>query len=635
MFNPSSVNRYRSIYDLLTSQTERIPDAIAIAAPGRAPLTYRALLNQVENVLRALSATGVGRNDRVAMVLPNGPEMAVAFLSVAARASAAPLNPAFREKEFAYYLSDLGARAVIVHSGIDSPARSAAKVLGIPVLELSSVQGAAAGIFTLRGAERSVPVCEDWSGPEDVALVLHTSGTTSRPKMAPLTLRNLSWSAYHIRKTLELTEKDRCLNVMPLFHIHGLVGSVLASLMAGGSVVCTSGFDAEKFFEWLAEFRPTWYTAVPTVHQAILACAQTNGKMLERSPLRFIRSSSAALPPRVMQELEEVFHVPVIEAYGMTEASHQIASNPLPPGERKSGSVGVAAGSEIAIIDESRNFLSPGESGEIVIRGANITQGYENNPEVNEEAFTGEWFRTGDQGFLDTDGYLFITGRLKEIINRAGEKISPYEIDETLMDHPDICQAAAFAAPHPSLGEDVAAAVVLRQDKRLTESMIREYLLGRLAAFKVPAKIWIVDDIPKGPSGKIQRTALAEKFAEQLKRDFIPPRTKLEAMVAAIYAEVLDLERVGADGNFFALGGDSLRAMQIISRIRAAFQINFSIATLFRKVTVAELAEEITGSAESVDPSVMAEILTEVTSLSDEATEKLLADELDQDPSVK
>jgi aryl carrier-like protein len=370
------------------------------------------------------------------------------------------------------------------------------------------------------------------------------------------------------------------------------------------------------------------------MHQAVLSRAQANGKILGSSPLRFIRSSSTALPPRVMQQLEDTFHVPVIEAYGMTEAAHQIASNPLPPSPRKQGSVGVAAGPEIAIMDDDGNFLPPTQTGEIVIRGASVTPGYENGPIGNQSGCTNGWFRTGDQGFLDAERYLFLTGRLKEIINRGGEKISPNEIDEALMDHPGICQAAAFAAPHPTLGEDIVVAVVLRENRRLTESMIREYLLGRLADFKVPAKVWIVDDIPKGPTGKIQRTGLAEKFAEQLKGDFIPPRTKLEAMVAAIYAEVLDLERVGADGNFFALGGDSLRAMQVLSRIRAIFQVNLSIATLFRNVTVAELAEEIVGSAESVDPSVIAEILIEVTSLSEEAAKKLLADDVEQDPSA-
>ena len=332
-----------------------------------------------------------------------------------------------------------------------------------------------------------------------------------------------------------------------------------------------------------------------------------------------------------MQQLEEAFHVPVIEAYGMTEAAHQIASNPLPPSQRKPGSVGMAAGPEVAIMDDKGNLLPPIQTGEIVIRGASVTSGYENSLAADQSAFTNGWFRTGDQGFLDADGYLFITGRLKEIINRAGEKISPYEIDETLMDHPDICQAAAFAAPHPSLGEDVAAAVVLREDRRLTESMIREYLHGRLADFKVPAKVWIVDEIPKGSTGKIQRAALAEKFAEQLKRNFVPPRTTLEAIIAAIYAEVLNLERVGADGNFFALGGDSLRAMQVMSRIRTALQVNLTIATLFRNVVVADLAEVIAGSAQGVDPSVMAEILSEVKDLSDEAAEDLLAAELDPD----
>ena len=336
-----------------------------------------------------------------------------------------------------------------------------------------------------------------------------------------------------------------------------------------------------------------------------------------------------------MTELEGVFKVPVIESYGMTEASHQVASNPLPPRDRKPGSVGVAAGSEIAIMDEAGSFLSPGKRGEIVIRGTNITQGYENNPEVDKSTFTNGWFRTGDQGYLDADDYLFITGRLKEIINRGGEKISPREIDEALLDHPEICQAVTFAVSHPTLGEDIAAAVVLLDKASATEPMIREYLLGRLADFKIPSQVLIVDEIPKGATGKVQRTGLAEKFAQQLKREFVAPNSELETMVASIYAEVLGIEQIGTSDNFFALGGDSLRATQVISRVRAAFQVNLPIVTLFRNPTVAGLADEIAKSAEAINQALISEILAELKTLSQEDTQRLLADELGRNPSAK
>jgi acyl-CoA synthetase (AMP-forming)/AMP-acid ligase II len=501
-----------TIFNLIATQAERNPQATAVAAPDRAPLTYDRLRAHMADTVNRLNGMGVGRCDHVALALPNGPEMAVAFLSVTAGATAAPLNPAYRSEEFDFYLSDLKPRALIIWSGLASAARAVAHSRSIPIIELSPALDAEAGLFNLTGEVRSSSVNQGFAKPEDVALVLHTSGTTSRPKLVPLTHTNLCASAHHIRATLQLSETDRCLNVMPLFHIHGLVGAVLSSLAAGGSVVCTPGFMATRFFTWMKEFRPTWYTAVPTMHQAILARTAGHREIIANCPLRFIRSSSSALPPQVMMELERVFNAPVIESYGMTEASHQMASNPLPPRPRKAGSVGVAAGPEIAIMDEAGHWLPPGETGEIVIRGGNVTLGYDNNPEANEAAFTNGWFRTGDQGYLDADGYLFITGRLKELINRGGEKISPREVDEVLLDHPAIAQALTFAMPHPILGEDVAAAVVLRENASATEREIRRFAATRLADFKVPRRVIILDEIPKGPTGKPQRLGLAEKL---------------------------------------------------------------------------------------------------------------------------
>jgi len=414
-----------AISDLLQERARRDRDSVAILAPGRDPLSYGALLEFAGRIAGQLQAAGIGRNDRVAVVLPNGPEMAVSFLAVSCAATCAPLNPAYRAEEFDFYLADLGARAVIVAHGHASPVREAARARGVPVIELSVTGGAPAGTFELD--VRPGPAAREFAGPADIALVLHTSGTTSRPKIVPLSHANLVASAGHIRAALALEPSDRCLNVMPLFHIHGLIGATLSTIAAGGSIVCTPGFQAPRFFEWLDEFSPTWYTAVPTMHQAVLARADQNREILARRPLRFLRSSSSALAPQVMAKLEEVFRAPVIESYGMTEAAHQMASNPLPPGRRKPGSVGLPAGPEIAIMDEQGNLLPQGETGEVVIRGPNVTAGYENNPEANAKAFTNGWFRTGDQGYLDKDGYLFLTGRLKEIINRGDELLAYWE----------------------------------------------------------------------------------------------------------------------------------------------------------------------------------------------------------------
>jgi acyl-CoA synthetase (AMP-forming)/AMP-acid ligase II len=466
----------------------------------------------VSDTVKMLNTIGLGRHDRVALVLPNGPEMAVAFLAVAAGATAAPLNPAYRADEFDFYLSDLRAKALLIQAGLDSPARVVAQARGLSIIELSPVLDAEAGIFTLTGGDPASPAQGGFAQPNEVAFVLHTSGTTSRPKIVPLTHTNICAAAHNLRVTLALGEGDRCLNVMPLFHGLGLIGTVLSSLLAGASVVCTPGFHAREFFAWLNEFHPTWYTAVPTMHQAILARAAAHHEIIARCPLRLIRSSAGALPPQAIAELERVFHAPVIEAYGMTEASLQIVSNPLPPRQRKVGSVGVAVGLEVAIMDEAGRLLPPRELGEVVIRGANVTQGYENNPAANENAFINGWFRTGDQGYLDAEGYLFLTGRLKEIINRGGEKISPREVDEMLMNHPAVAEAVTFAIPHDVLGEEVAAAVVLRERTSITARDIQEFAAARLADFKVPRQVLIVEEIPKGPTGKVQRLGLAEKL---------------------------------------------------------------------------------------------------------------------------
>ena len=299
---------------------------------------------------------------------------------------------------------------------------------------------------------------------------------------------------------------------MPLFHIHGLIAATLSSLAAGASVSCTPGFNAFRFFGWFDEARPSWYTAVPTMHQAILALAGRHGDTIARGRLRFVRSSSSSLPPQVMEELEATFGVPVIEAYGMTEAAHQMASNPLPPRPHFAGSVGIAAGPEIAIMDDGGRLLAPGDLGEVVIRGRNVTDGYENNPDANAKAFADGWFRTGDQGVLDAEGYLRLTGRLKELINRGGEKISPLEVDVVLMDHPAVAQCVTFGVPHDKLGEDVAAAVVLRDGAAVTDHALRDFLGERLAPFKVPRRILFLDEIPKGATGKLQRIGLAEKL---------------------------------------------------------------------------------------------------------------------------
>ncbi|MHA1537341.1 MAG: acyl--CoA ligase [Alphaproteobacteria bacterium] len=506
--NPAS-----TIQDLIGRGADGDP---AILAPGRPALSHGGLRRLVGETADRLGQLGIAGNERVAIVLANGPEMAAAFIAVAGCATTAPLNPAYRAEEYRFYLGDLKARALLVEAGSTSPAIAVARELGVAILELEVPAEAPAGVFTIKGESAGKAVTPAPANDKDIALVLHTSGTTSRPKIVPLSHANICASAHNIAQTLALTPADRCLNIMPLFHIHGLMAAVLASLGAGASVFCTPGFNALKFFAWMGEAKPSWYTAVPTMHQAILARAGRNRAAIEEAALRFVRSSSSSLPPQIMAALEDTFSAPVVESYGMTEAAHQMASNPLPPAPRKAGSVGLPGGPEIRLMDPDGGFLATGETGEIVIRGSNVAVGYEANPEANQASFTKGWFRTGDLGRFDAEGYLSIEGRIKEIINRGGEKISPREVDEVLLDHPSVAQAVTFAVPHDKLGEEVAAAVVLSEDAAVSGDDIRAFARERLADFKVPRRIVVLDEIPKGATGKVQRIGLHEKLAEQL-----------------------------------------------------------------------------------------------------------------------
>jgi acyl-CoA synthetase (AMP-forming)/AMP-acid ligase II len=503
--------RFSTLTELLSTGEDGAP---ALGAPGLPDLDYAGLRRQIIQTIALLNGIGIGRNDRVALVLKNGPEMASAFLAVALGATAAPLNPAYRADEFEFYLSDLKARALIVERGSDSPARTVAAQMGIAIIELVANGESGAGRFTLHlvGHAPGKLGRGGFAAVDDIALILHTSGTTSRPKIVPLSQRNVAASAANISQVLRLTKEDRGLNIMPLFHIHGLIAGLLAPLSAGSYVSCSPGFNALRFFAWMEAVAPTWYTAVPTMHQVILTRAAQNREVIARHPLRFLRSSSSSMPTKVISELEAVFDAPLIESYGMTEAAHQMCSNPLPPAGRKPGTVGLAAGPEVAIMGEHGEILPPNVTGEIVIRGTNVTQGYENNPKANAEAFREGWFRTGDQGVMDEEGYFTITGRLKEIIIRGGEKISPREVDEVLMDHPAILQVVTFGIPHEKLGEEVGVVVVLRETQTATEQEIREFAALRLADFKVPRKVLFMTEIPKGATGKLQRIGLAEKL---------------------------------------------------------------------------------------------------------------------------
>ena len=585
-----------SVLDMLRGHAARAPGAPAILAPGRSPTSYGDLTTYVESIGAELRRHGISPSDRVALVVPNGPALAVAVLGAISVAQCAPLAPDHPRPQFDRELTRLRARAVIVQRGADTAARAAAAGSAVHVIELDV--GDAAGACALAPARRPLDASDAPVGSPEAALLLFTSCTTSDPKLVPLTEGSLLRSAATVARTVHLEQADRCLNVMPLFHIHGLVAGLLASLTVGGSVVCTPGFRADAIAEWLEELRPTWYTAVPTVHQAMLDVAKSAAI---GGAFRLIRSSSAPLPLRVLRELEATFRVPVIEAYGMTEAAHQIASNPLPPEPRKPGTVGRSTGVDIAVLGADGRPLPAGSVGEIAIKGPTVTAGYLDNPEANASAFVGPWFRTGDEGRIDADGYVTITGRLKELINRGGEKVAPREVDEALLGHPDVRQASAFAIPHPRLGEEVGAAVVLRPGALATTGQLRTYVADQLEPFKVPRRIVVVDDIPRGPTGKIERRRLAASLgldrspaADEGGQPAEPPRDAHEEAVAVLWQRVLGLDELpSVTADFFDLGGDSLHATELLVEAERQFGRRLLATIFFSGATVRGMGEAL------------------------------------------
>ncbi|KAK4158558.1 hypothetical protein C8A00DRAFT_28568 [Chaetomidium leptoderma] len=509
----------------LQSAIQGAPDSVAIIVPSRPDalsVTYKDLVSEVASFQRKLAAIGIAQGSPVSIATVNSYEFIISFLAASwQRGIAAPLNPAYKQDEFEFYIEDVKSAIVLVPRGAyqsGSPAVKAAhkfnaaiaecywdaakKEVALDVKELGQLQGK---------PKQSILKPE----PEDVALVLHTSGTTSRPKVVPLSHRNLTRTMQNIQQTYQLTPADRTMLIMPLFHVHGLLCGLLAPLLSGGSMVVPPKFSATDFWRDFAAHRANWYTAVPTMHQILLK----NPTPSPLPPIRFIRSCSSPLSPTVFHALEQTYGAPVLEAYAMTEAAHQMTSNPLPSvGKRKPGTVGLGQGVEVVILNDAGTVLPQGQEGEISIRGENVTRGYLNNPEANKSAFTGGpggYFRTGDQGKMDEDGYVVITGRIKELINKGGEKISPIELDNVLARHPAVSEAVSFAVPDEMYGQDIGVAVVLKGGERLAEEELKGWVAERLAKFKVPKKVYFTDVMPKTATGKIQRRIVAETMQKQ------------------------------------------------------------------------------------------------------------------------
>ena len=584
-----------TIADVLAGQSRNDTAASAILAPGRSPLTYGGLIGVVERAVGTLAHAGFGRGSRIVIAVPNGPEVAVLLLAVGSCATCAPLNPATDEEACRVLLASLRADAVIVRQRDNLPLRRVALALGLPVVELVPCGAEAAGTFTLHADRRASPEFAGAPGPTDIALLITTSGTTAKPKVLPILQNDLIDSIRRQVQVLRFTPADRCLGVAPMFTTSGIRRSVLGMMVAGGSIVCPVEFDAGQFLDFVKQFKATYYSAGPATHLALLQAHERNGPIPAGS-LRFVWSGATTLPADVQQRLESLLGVPVVQAYGMSEAG-LVAINPLPPGIRRAGSVGRPAGPEVQIHDDTGVPLPSLQTGEVVLRGAGVIRQYENDPAANRAAFRDGWFRTGDIGHFDEDGYLYLTGRVKELVNRGGMKVSPFEVDAALMRHPDVVEAATFAVAHPTLGEDIAAAVVVR-NASVTSQRLRDFALDQLAAFKVPSHILLVPALPKTPLGKVRRRELADLLAGPLRQKFTLPRGPREEEVARCFASVLGVTSVGAFDNFFQLGGDSLRGAQVVAQFNATGGGHLTTTLLFRRPTVAEFAgvlDELSG----------------------------------------
>ncbi|KAG4991558.1 hypothetical protein JHK82_025073 [Glycine max] len=509
---------------LLRDVAAKFPSRRAISVAGKFDLTHSRLHQLVESAAARLVAAGIKPGDVIALTFPNTVEFVVLFLAVIrVRATAAPLNAAYTAEEFEFYLSDSESKLLLTSAEGNNSAQAAASKLNILHSTASITQAgdkeAELSLSLSHSESESINSVESLGNdPDDVALFLHTSGTTSRPKGVPLTQHNLFSSVNNIKSVYRLTESDSTVIVLPLFHVHGLIAGLLSSLGTGAAVALPAAgrFSASSFWKDMIKYSATWYTAVPTIHQIILD-RHSNSPEPVYPRLRFIRSCSASLAPAILGKLEEAFGAPVLEAYAMTEASHLMASNPLPQdGPHKAGSVGKPVGQEMVILDETGRVQDAEVSGEVCIRGPNVTKGYKNNVDANTAAFLFGWFHTGDVGYLDSDGYLHLVGRIKELINRGGEKISPIEVDAVLLSHPDIAQAVAFGVPDPKYGEEIYCAVIPREGSDIDDAELLRYCKKNLASFKVPKKVFITDSLPKTATGKILRRLVAEHFVSQI-----------------------------------------------------------------------------------------------------------------------
>ena len=577
-----------TLYKCIEDGATRWPDAPYLLEPGLEPLTYLRLFEQVKFVGRVIGALDIETNQPVAIVMPNCGAMVTSIIGLASYVTCCPLNPAFTYDEFLYYLTTLEVKAVMLLAGTASPVVAAADTLKIKLLPLRP-DSRVAGRFSFDNIEPAVSEAPPQQ-VEDCAMLSLTSGTTGSPKIVPILQSTLFSKFSRFSKNYRLTPADRTLAVAPLFYALGFNNSVLATLDAGASVVVVPfPLSMPELATAIEKINPTWLAISPPTVMAFLA-------YLEEKPvlshcLRFIDTGGAGIAISAFEQTRKVLNIPLVLRYGLNEGS-LTPSDALNINPQKTGSVGVVREGEVAILDEQNNFLEPEKTGEVVTRGPSVFKGYRNNPAANAVAFYKGWFRTGDLGYIDNDGYLYITGRIKEMINRGGIKIMPVEVDTALQRHPAVAEAATFAVPHPVLGEVVAAAVVTIPGQTVTEAELRSFLVEQIAYFKIPSRFIFTDTIPKNPTGKVERMKLAGFFeldgsTQPLEVEKVKPlEGSIEADIFYIWTEVLRHSDFGLDHNFFDLGGTSIEGAEVITLVQQRFARLINITTLVEYPTL-------------------------------------------------
>lgn len=528
-------------------------------------------LKKITDTLRNDLKSIIDKNSRVAILMPMGFTYSLLTLVLNEQNAVLPLNSSNTIKELKDFFYRFKIEAVFVDNSINLKIINLAKKEKVSVLKYKKIKNNKIYFEILYKGNKKMP---NYYKEKNIYIdyILPTSGTTAKSKIVCLNNSMVMAGARNIIKHLKLSEKDICLNIMPLYHVHGLM-VLIASLLSGGRVISTPKYNNSLFYGWLQEFKPTWYTASAGIQENILLRSEENRDKIKDLKLRFIRSSSAPLSPQTTKGLEKFFNAPIAESYGMTEATLQITTQPLPPKKKKIGSCGRPTELELAIVDKENNFVNSEELGEIVIKGDNVIKEYENNKEANKKSFWKDWLRTGDLGYLDRDGFLFIKGRIKEMINKGGENISPREIDEALMMHKAVELAVAFSVPHKTLGEDIAIAVICKKGHMVKEEELRRFLKDKLADYKIPSVFYFVDDVPKTAVGKPKRVGLYKEI-KKIKNKKSKIKSSLQLELLTIFKKVLKAE-INIDDNFFEAGGDSLQAEEIIHEIsKKGYKIN-------------------------------------------------------------